>query len=103
DARNESSRPPQEKADAERTHLSEKRTAGDFDGAVGSKEGFTRLREKEQAMWRKPRPARHTFQQRTADLPLQIGNLFADGRLGDMQLAAGLTEASMVCDGAKVA
>src|SRR5580704_11715321 len=43
DARKKTSRTPQEKADTERAHLSEKRAVGDFDGAVGSEEGLTRL------------------------------------------------------------
>jgi hypothetical protein len=53
DARKKASRTPQEKPDTKRTYLAEERAVGNFDGAVGSEEGPTRLRQKELAMRRK--------------------------------------------------
>src|SRR4030081_1681701 len=54
-------------------------------------------------MWRKSRSARRAVEQRAADFTLQVGNLLADRRLRDTQLATGFAEGFMISDGANVA
>jgi hypothetical protein len=103
DARKKTSRTPQKKADTERTHPSEERSVGDFDSAVSSEEGLTRLRKKKLPMRRKSSTAGRAVKQRSADLSFQVGNLLADGRLRNPELATGFAETTMVGDGAEVA
>ena len=103
DAREKTSRAPQEEPDAERADLAEKRPVRDFDGAIGSEQRFARLGEEQLTVRRQAGAASGAIQQRPADLALKIGDLLADGGLRDMELAAGFAETAVVGDRAEVA
>jgi hypothetical protein len=95
DAREKASCAPEEKADTERTYLSEERTVRDFDGPVSSNQGLTRLGEEELTVQCKSRTAGSAIKERAADLTFEIRNLLTDGRLRDMQLATGFAEGAV--------
>ncbi len=102
DAGEEASRAPEEEADAERAYLAEKGAAGDFDGAIGGEEGFAGLGEEELTMRREAGATGGALEQGAADFAFEIGDLLADGGLGDVELAAGFAEAAVVGDGAEI-
>jgi hypothetical protein len=102
DAGEETAGAPKKEADVERADLADEGSPGDFDGAVGSGEGFTRFGEEELALGREAGSARVAVEERAADFALEIGDLLADGGLGDVEAAASFAEGAVLGDGAEI-
>jgi hypothetical protein len=93
---------PEEEADCERSDLALQRAPGNLQGSIGSEEGFTSLCEEKLAMRGEAGATCAAMEENTANLPLQVGELLADGGLRDMKAATGLAEGTVIRDGAEV-
>jgi len=102
DAGEEISGTPEEEADGKRTDLPLKRTTGNVDRAFGCDERLSRLIEEKKPVRSEADSTLVTIEEGTPDLALQVGDLLADGGLGDVQLAAGLAEGAMIGYGTEV-
>jgi len=99
----EASCAPEEEADGERADLALERALRQLYGVVRGKERFAGLRQKEHALGGETRSARSAVEECAADLTLKIGELFADGRLGDVKSASGFAEGAVVGNSTEVA
>jgi hypothetical protein len=74
-----------------------------MDGMVCGTENATGLIEKEKALLRESCVLRGAGEERDANLVLQIGELFANCRLCDMEPSRCSTETSLLCDSNEIA
>jgi hypothetical protein len=79
-------------ADGQGADLALQRAPRYVDGALGGEQGLARFGKKKLALRCKPGASLGTIKERPPDLTLQIGDLFADGRLRDVKVPARFTE-----------
>jgi hypothetical protein len=103
DAREEAAGAPEEEADGESAGFATERALGNVDGAVGGEEGLAGFGEEELALRSETGWAGGAVEERAAYLALEVGDLLADGGLGDVELATSFGEGAVVGDGAEVA
>ena len=90
------------KADSQRPDLPLQRATRKINGAISRRERLSRLGQKDHSLRRKSSRSLAAIDQCTAYFVLQISDLFADGRLRDVQAATGLAKSSVVSYGGKV-
>jgi hypothetical protein len=70
---------------------------------ISGEQRFAGFDEKELAVGRQTGAARRAVDESATDLTFEVGNLFADCRLRDVELAAGFTEGAVFGDSTEVA
>jgi hypothetical protein len=92
-----------EEADAELAELARLRTLGDLDGVGGGGEGFAGFDEEEVTVGGQTDLTAGAIEEGDIELGLEVGELLADGGLGDVEGAGGAAYAALFGYGYEIA